>query len=174
MHPPKRETFDVVARTNTDPKGIVRDVDVYTEQPWGLYVPDPRRAAGQFHYRESWLLPSLGLRATIFHFNPGHERVQDYYLDVGRFVRNGSIWTRRGSLSGPGGADRLWRCRSPTPTSSPTAIAGGGARGRSPQLRPLHSVFAAVAGLAHHDYDLDRWLATREMALTWRAEGRML
>ena len=39
--------------------------------------PTPRRA--QFHYIESWLLPSLRLRATVFHFNPGHERDQDYY-----------------------------------------------------------------------------------------------
>jgi uncharacterized protein len=31
-----------------------------------------------------WLLPSLGLRATVFHFNPVHELDQAYDLDVGR------------------------------------------------------------------------------------------
>ena len=28
-HPPKVETFDVPAKTNTDPKGFVRPVEVY-------------------------------------------------------------------------------------------------------------------------------------------------
>ena len=70
MHPPKRETFDLVARSNTDPKGIVRAVDEYAVHPWGLYLARPTPGRAQFHYLESWLLPSLGLRATIFHFNP--------------------------------------------------------------------------------------------------------
>lgn len=29
MHPPKHEIFDLTAGTNTDPKGIVREVDEY-------------------------------------------------------------------------------------------------------------------------------------------------
>ena len=41
IHPPKRETFDLTTRTNTDPKGINRAVDVYTVQPWGLYMARP-------------------------------------------------------------------------------------------------------------------------------------
>ena len=49
IHAPKHETFDLRGRTNTDPKGIVRAVDDYTVQPWGLYVARPtpgfRRAA---------------------------------------------------------------------------------------------------------------------------------
>ena len=100
IHPPKREMFDVLARTNTDPKGIVRDVDVYSVQPWGLYMARPTPGRAQFHYLESWLLPSLSLRATIFHFNAGYERDQDFYLDVGpsrSTARSGTprttIWT---------------------------------------------------------------------------------
>ena len=48
MHPPKHETFDLHARTNTDPKGIVRAVDDYIVHPWGLYLarPTPGRARG--------------------------------------------------------------------------------------------------------------------------------
>src|SRR2546423_440342 len=75
MHPPKHETFDLRARTNTDPKGIVRAVDEYVVRPWGLYLARPTPGRAQFHYLESWLIPSLGLRATVFHYNPGHERV---------------------------------------------------------------------------------------------------
>ena len=62
----------------------MRAVDVYTVTPWGLYMARPTPGRAQFHYLESWLLPSLGLRATVFHFNPGYERDQDFYLDVGR------------------------------------------------------------------------------------------
>jgi len=108
MHPPKHETFDLRARTNTDPKGIVRAVDEYSERPWGLYLARPTPGRAQFHYLESWLLPSLGLRATVFHFNPGHQRDQDYYLDVGGDPKTiTSTW-----WSAPGGA---WTW--PTPTS---------------------------------------------------------
>ena len=56
--------------------------------------PTPGRE--QFHYLESWLLPSLGLRVSVFHFNPGHERDQDYYLDVGAIhARTGTCGPRR-------------------------------------------------------------------------------
>ena len=63
VHPPKQETFDLVGYTNTDPKGIVRAVDEYLVTPWGLYMARPTPGRTQFHYLESWLLPSLGLRA---------------------------------------------------------------------------------------------------------------
>lgn len=71
----------------------MRAVDVYTVEPWGLYMARPTPGRAQFHYLQSWLLPSLGLRATIFHFNPGHERDQDFYLDVAttRPARPGGI-----------------------------------------------------------------------------------
>ena len=93
IHPPKHETFDLRARTNTDPKGIVRAVDDYTVRPWGLYLARPTPGRAQFHYLESWLLPSLGLRATVFHFSPGHERDHDYYLDVGEYTPGPAVWS---------------------------------------------------------------------------------
>ena len=92
MHPPKHETFDLRARTNTDPKGIVRAVDEYAVRPWGLYLARPTPGRAQFHYLESWLLPSLGLRASIFHYNPGHERDHDFYLDVGEYTPGPDEW----------------------------------------------------------------------------------
>ena len=33
-----------------------------------------------------------GTAATIFHFNPGYELDQDYYLDVGRYTPGASAW----------------------------------------------------------------------------------
>ena len=52
--------------------------------------PTPGRA--QFRYLESWLLPELGLRASVFHFNPGYERDQDFYLDIGRITVGADRW----------------------------------------------------------------------------------
>ncbi len=70
----------------------MRAVDEYAVHPWGLYIARPTPGRVQFHYLESWLLPSLGLRATVFHFNPGHERDHDYYLDVGEYRPGATVW----------------------------------------------------------------------------------
>ncbi|GAB19012.1 hypothetical protein GOEFS_073_00320 [Gordonia effusa NBRC 100432] len=85
LHPPKREVFDVPASTNTDNKGFVRPVEQYGQTDFGLYMS---RTADhpRFSHLESWLLPSLGLRASIFHFVHGHRTGQRLYLDVGRFA----------------------------------------------------------------------------------------
>lgn len=84
IHPPKREVFDVPAMTNTDNKGFVRPVEHYRQTDYGLYMS---RTADhpRFNHMESWLLPSLGLRATIFHFVGDHRAGQRLYFDVGRF-----------------------------------------------------------------------------------------
>lgn len=167
IHPPKRETFDVVARTNTDPKGIVRDVDVYAVHPWGLYMARPAPGRAQFHYLESWLLPSLGLRATVFHFNPGYERDQDQYLDVGPIAVDGQVWhtedhyldlvVRTGSGVELIDVDELFAAVQDGLLTADEAEAA------------VHTATAAIDGLARHGYDLGRWLRSREMVLTWRA-----
>ncbi|WP_082961872.1 DUF402 domain-containing protein [Mycobacterium sp. 852002-51152_SCH6134967] len=168
MHAPKHETFDLVARTNTDPKGIVRAVDIYTVQPWGLYMARPTPGRAQFHYLESWLLPSLRLRATVFHFNAGHELDQDYYLDVGHYTPGSKVWhaedhyldlaVRTGRGVELHDVDELL-----------TAV-------RHNLLAPetveqaVQTAAAAIDGLARHDYDLNRWLGGLGMPLTWRDE----
>ncbi|MGB3698906.1 MAG: DUF402 domain-containing protein [Gordonia sp. (in: high G+C Gram-positive bacteria)] len=84
LHPPKREVFDVPAMTNTDNKGFVRPVAEYRVTDYGLYMS---RTADHAHFThlESWLLPSLGLRANIFHFVEGYREGQRLYLDIGEF-----------------------------------------------------------------------------------------
>jgi predicted RNA-binding protein associated with RNAse of E/G family len=145
----------------------VRDVDVYAVQPWGLYMARPTPGRAQFHYLESWLLPSLGLRASIFHFNPGHERDQDYYLDVGRFTVHGQVWhaedhyldlvVRTGRGVDLIDVDELF-----------TAVQYGLMTPETAE-RAVQTAAAAIDGLARSDYDLGRWLADHEMALTWQA-----
>ncbi|TPG32293.1 DUF402 domain-containing protein [Mycolicibacterium hodleri] len=167
MHPPKRETFDVAAHTNTDPKGIVRDVDEYHEQPWGLYMARPTPGRAQFHYLESWLLPSLSLRASIFHFNPGYERDQDFYLDIGPILVDGQVWrtqdhyldlvVRTGTAVELIDVDELFEAVRQGLMTSETASAA------------VQTAVSAIDGLSRHGYHLDQWLADHEMVLTWRA-----
>ena len=156
----------MVAYTNTDPKGIARAVDVYQLRPWGLYMARPTPGRVQFHYIESWLLPSLGLRATVFHFNAGHERQQDYYLDVGEYTPGHPAWhsedhyldlvVRRGVGTELTDVDEFI-----------TAIQH---RLLSPEQgeRAIRRAAAAVDGLAKHGHDLSGWLSGAGMELTWR------
>jgi predicted RNA-binding protein associated with RNAse of E/G family len=143
----------------------VRAVDEYVVRPWGLYVARPTPGRGQFHYLESWLLPSLGLRATVFHFNPGHERDQDYYLDVGEYTPGPRVWrsedhyldieVRTGSGAGLSDVDELL-----------DAVRHGLLTPEVAELA-VRRAAAAVDGLAGNGYDLSRWVATRGMELTW-------
>jgi predicted RNA-binding protein associated with RNAse of E/G family len=166
MHPPKHETFDVAGRTNTDPKGFVRAVDTYRVFPWGLYMARPTPGRPHFHYLESWLLPELGLRANVFHFNPGYERDQDYYLDVATITVDGDRWltedhyldlvVRIGRGTQVVDLDELLEAQRLGLLSSETAEAA------------LRTAFSAVAGLAAHGHDLNAWLSSTGMELSWR------
>ena len=164
MHQPKVELFDVAGRTNTDPKGVVRPVDIYSEQPWGLYLARPADHAS-FHYLESWLLPALGLRATVFHFTQGHEREQDHYVDVGEYTREGTLWrsvdhyldlvVRTGTGTELLDADEL------------LAAAGQGLLDAPTAERAVRRMTVAVDGIAAYGHDLGAWLASLGMPVTW-------
>lgn len=126
--------------------------------------PTPGRL--QFHYLESWLLPSLGLRASVFHFNPGHERDQDYYLDVAAIHPGSRRWTtedhyldlvvRTGRDVELVDLDELLVAHRHGLMDSDTAH------------QALRSAIAAVDGLASHGHDLNAWLAAAGMELSWR------
>ncbi|MEZ0339573.1 DUF402 domain-containing protein [Mycobacterium sp. pV006] len=166
MHPPKHEIFDLSACTNTDPKGIVRAVDVYTVQPWGLYMARPTPGRAQFHYLESWLLPTLGLRVTVFHFNPGYERDQDFYLDVGDYRPGPTCWhghdhyldlvLRNGESVQLTDVDELLDALREGLIDPTTAE------------RAIRTAATTVEALASHGYRLDEWLNGIGMILTWR------
>jgi hypothetical protein len=166
MHPPKHETFDLRARTNTDPKGIVRAVDDYAVRPWGLYLARPTPGRAQFHYLESWLLPSLGLRATVFHFNPGHERDQDYYLDVGTYTPGPAVWSSEDHY-----LDLVVRTNVGVELTDVDELLDAVRHGLlTPKVgeQAMRRAVHAVDGLARHGYDLQHWLAADGMDLTWR------
>lgn len=141
-------------------------MDEYTVTPWGLYMARPTPGRAQFHYLESWLLPSLGLRASIFHFNPGYELDQDYYLDVGRYAAGPRVWhaedhyldivVRTGTSAELHDVDELL-----------TAVRHGLL---TPEVgeEAVRSALDAVEGLSRNGYDLHRWLAGNGLDLTWR------
>jgi predicted RNA-binding protein associated with RNAse of E/G family len=142
-------------------------VDVYELRPWGLYMARPTPGRVQFNYIESWLLPSLGLRATVFDFNAGHEREQDFYLDVGEYTPGTSAWRSEDHY-----LDLVVRTGVGTELTDVdefvTAVAH---RLLSPEQgeRAIRRAIAAVDGLARHGHDLQRWLSAAGIELTWRS-----
>ena len=139
---------------------------MYTVQPWGLYMARPAPGRAQFHYIESWLLPTLALRATVFHFTAGHERDQDFYLDVGEYTPGPGRWH---------GEDhyldlvlRTGRDVQLTDADELIAAVAAGLLAPAAAERAIHTAVATADALARHDYDLQRWLASQGMPLTWR------
>jgi uncharacterized protein len=165
IHSPKVEVFDVLAGTNTDPKGFVRAVAEYRIEPFGLYVAREVPDHPSIVYLESWLLPSHGLRATDFWMRPGHERDQDFYLDIVDVTVDGQVWrtvdhyldivVRLGQGLDVLDVDELTR-----------ALVDGQIDQHTAQ-RALVTAFGTVDALAAHGYDLLGWLAGSGVMLTW-------
>ena len=126
--------------------------------------PTPKRK--QFHYIESWMLPSVGLRATIFHFNAGYERDQDYYLDVGEYTPGPTVWRSEDHY-----LDLVIRTGVGTYVTDVDELLAAVRHRLLPEPaaeRAIVRAVDAVDGLARHGHDLHRWLSTKGMALTWR------
>lgn len=166
LHPPKVEVFDPAARTNVDPKGIVREVEEYREEPFGLYLARPAPGRAQFRYLESWLLPELGLRITDFWFNPGHERDQDFYLDVVRIDRDGPRWVATDLYLDLVLKDKV--SVRVIDTDELLAATAQGLLSAQEAEKALEITYTTVEGLALHGYDLDAWLSTVDVQLSWR------
>ncbi|MCM6778801.1 DUF402 domain-containing protein [Nocardia sp. CDC159] len=165
LHRPKVEYFDVADLTNIDPKGFVRAVERYHVEPWGLYMARPADHV-EFHYLESWLLPALGLRATVFHYNPGYTRRQDYYLDIGEFgeVEPGRWRSIDHYL------DIVVRNDHDARLLDIDELLAAHAAGYLDLAAAQQAVTVATAtidGLARHGHNFDRWLTSLDIELTW-------
>lgn len=144
----------------------MRAVDEYRVLPWGLYMARETPGRIQFHYLQSWLLPSLGLRANIFHFNPGYERDQDYYLDVGHITVGADRWQTEDHY-----VDLVVRTGRGTELADLDELleaARMGLLSAEATEAALRRAFVAVDGLAAHGHDLNAWLAGSGMELGWR------
>lgn len=169
IHPPKVELFDLEAMTNTDPKGIVRSVDEYRVEPFGLHLVRDMVDHPRIRAIESWLLPRLGLRVTDFFFHPGHERDQDFYLDVVAVESGARIWHTEDHYLDI--VVRTGREVEVLDTDELLAAVTAGLLARTVAQQALHTAFAAVDGLARYGYRLDRWLASLGAYPTWHRHG---
>ncbi|WP_327147472.1 DUF402 domain-containing protein [Nocardia sp. NBC_01329] len=165
VHRPKVEYFDITELTNTDPKGFIREVERYHLEPWGLYMA---RTADhpQFHYLESWLLPTVNLRASVFHFHPAHMRDQDYYVDIGEFGEvEPKKWrsidhyldlvVRTGRETELLDIDELLAAHTAGLLDAATAE------------KAVATATRAIDGIAAHGHDFQAWTASLDMPLTW-------
>lgn len=166
MHAPKVEVFDVAGMTNTDPKGVVRAVDEYRVEPFGLYVARPAPGRTQFDYLESWLLPELGLRVTDFHFTASHQLDQDFYLDVAQIHVDGDRWQTRDLYLDL--ALFVGKDVAVLDTDELLEATVAGHLTQAEAVAAIETAYVTVDDLARNGYDLARWLATRDITLTWR------
>lgn len=166
VHPPKVETFDLPSMTNVDPKGFVRPVDEYRVEPFGLYLAREVHDHPSLSYRESWLLPEFGIQVTDWYFRPGHERDQDFYLDICVLRPGERTWhlvdlyldvvLRTGRGLEVLDTDELL-----------AALAEGYVDARTAQTA-MDTAYRTVDGLATHGHDVTAWLAAEGVELTWR------
>lgn len=164
LHPVKQETFNTADFTNTDPKGYLRQVDTYTETEFGLYMA---RGANhpRFGYLESWLLPGLNLRANIFHFRPGVEVKQDFYIDVARIQRQGDEWITRDLY-----VDLVTTTGEPITVldiDELSAATSAGLISAEEAELAIDTTLNAVEGITRHGDDAMAWLAHCGIDLFW-------
>ncbi|GAA2556301.1 DUF402 domain-containing protein [Pseudonocardia hydrocarbonoxydans] len=166
MHPPKTVTFDVAAGVNIDTKGHERAVQEYRVTDFGLYMSRAMVDRPTAHWIQTWLLPGLGLAVTDWWWNPGHERDQDFYLDVCEIVRDGDRWLLTDLY-----LDIVVRSRRDAVVIDVDEFVGAVACGvldPAAAEAALHRTHRAVDGIAAHGHDLDAWLAGLGVELTWR------
>jgi len=167
IHRPKVETFNLADLTNTDPKGNLRAVEKYTLHPWGLYMARVAPGHPEFHYLESWFLPDLGLRATVFHFNPGRKFNQNYYVDIGEFGEVGpKLWRSVDHY-----LDILVRTGQETELLDVDELLAAHAAGLisiEDSCRAVERATTAIDGIAAHGHRMEDWLASLGITLTWQ------
>jgi predicted RNA-binding protein associated with RNAse of E/G family len=166
VHRPKVEYFDLADLTNTDPKGFVRPVERYRAESWGLYMARTSDHP-QFHYIESWLLPGLSIRVTVFHYHPEHQRDQDYYVDLGEFTQVGpKKWKSVDHY-----LDIVVRTERDTElldVDELLAAHAAGLIGPTEAQAAVENAAIAIDGIAANGHSLERWLATLDITLTWQ------
>ena len=170
VHPPKISTFDVPGMVNIDTKGCARPVEVYTETSFGLYMSRPIVQRPSAHWLETWLLPDLGIAVSDWWWNPGHERDQDFYLDIATITRDGTRYVLIDHYLDI--VVRQHRSAEVIDVDEFSEAVAAGLVDTATAGVALHSAFRAVAGLAAHGHDLDAWLAGLGVTLTWRERER--
>lgn len=166
MHPPKTVLFDVPAKLNFDTKGTARPVDEYRETDFGLYMSRPMVDRPTAHWVQCWLLPELGIAVTDWWWKPGHARDQDFYVDICDIERDGESWLLTDHY-----LDVVVRQHKSAEVIDVDEFVAAVALGLLPTAAAeaaMHRAYRVVDRLAAHAYDLDAWLATMGIALSWK------
>lgn len=171
LHPIKQETFDTAARINIDPKGFTRQVDTYSRTNFGLYMA---RGANhpRFGYLESWIIPSLNIRVSIFHFRPGVEEKQDYYIDIISASDDGNTISTRDLY-----IDLVSITGTPVEVLDIDEIAAANAAGMiSAEETELafQATLNAIDGITRNSDDVLAWLASLGMEISWAPEVTLM
>lgn len=165
LHPVKIETFHTAESRNVDPKGFDRAVETFTDTSFGLYMG--READHpEFSYLESWLIPALSLRVNKFHYRPGFERNQDYYLDVAHISVTEGVWTTRDFY-----VDLISVTGEPVEVVDIDELAAATSAGiitAEEAEKAIETTLAAVDGITRNGDDVMAWLAKKGMQLTWK------
>lgn len=156
----------MAAGTNTDPKGFLRTVHEYRVEPYGLYVSREMDGHQSLAWVDSWLLPELGIRVTDWWFHPGHERDQDFYIDIVDVTRHGDVWRTADHYLDI--VVRTGRDARVIDLDEYVEAVSLGLLDQGAAQRALVSSHLAVQALAANGYDVDTWLSGLGMPLTWR------
>lgn len=169
MHPPKVTSYDIAAGINIDTKGCPRPVSEYRITPFGLYMSRPVIGRDNASWIESWVLPDLGICVTDWCWRPGHERDQDYYLDIAEIEPGDPTGNRAWRLTDlyldivvRNGRD----AQVIDVDEFVMAVATGVLDARRAEYA-MHRTHTVIDGLAAHGHDLDAWLAQFGITLTW-------
>jgi predicted RNA-binding protein associated with RNAse of E/G family len=166
VHPPKVELFDVAGMTNTDPKRLVRAVDEYRLEEFGLYMARPVDGHTRLAYFQSWLLPAHGLRVSKWWAHPGVELDHDFYLDVVD-IQPGDVWRTLDLYLDI--LVRTGRDMRVLDTDELLAAVRAGLIDEQAARRAFERTYLAVDGIAAAGYDVDAWLARQRIPLSWRS-----
>jgi uncharacterized protein len=164
-HPPKVEVFDLVEMTNTDPKGHVRRVQTYRVESWGLYMSRPVVGHPELTHFESWLLPGLGLRVTRQSWTESAAKDYDFYVDLVRIDTGRQRWRTLDLYLDL--LVRTGRGVEVLDTDELLAAVEAGLLDTAGAQSALTDTYRAVAGISAHGYDIQRWLASKRINLTW-------
>ncbi|GAB2662992.1 DUF402 domain-containing protein [Saccharopolyspora gloriosae] len=169
VHPPKVEIFDLDAKTNTDPKGIVRQVGEYRLEPFGLYLRRAMPGHPKLRSLESWLLPDHDLRITRWKLHPGHSDDWDFYVDIARIDPGPARWRSVDHyldvLVTDGVRTELLDVDEFTQAVQAELLDEETAE------RAMRSACTALDGLARNGYRLDGWLRELGIELSWPGQS---
>lgn len=166
LHRPKVEYFNIDELTNVDPKGFVRQVERYQVEPWGLYMARTSDHP-EFDYIQSWLLPTVSLRATVFHFTPEYRRDQNYYIDIGEFEQvDAKQWRSVDHY-----LDLVVRTGREVELLDVDELLAAHAAGYltlTQAQQAIESATGTIDGIAAHGHSFEAWLKTQGIVLTWQ------